>query len=61
MGLFKLDLEFFYRKKKFTTENVTESNLSRVLGLLDICTLGISATLGAGIYILGNIHINLKN
>ena len=55
----KLNVEFLFRKKKFTNESVTHTNLSRVLGLLDVTTIGISATLGAGIYILG-IYIITK-
>ena len=60
MRSFKFNLEFLFRKKKFTDESVTQTNLSRVLGLLDICTIGISATLGAGIYILGKTLRKMK-
>ena len=49
----KLNAEFLFRKKKFTNESVSHTKLSRVLGLLDVSAIGISATLGAGIYILG--------
>ena len=56
----KINLDFLFRKKKFTSESVSQTNLSRVLGLLDVCTIGISATLGAGIYILGMQTIVLK-
>ena len=53
----KINLGFLCRKKKFTNESVTQTSLSRVLGLVDISTIGISATLGAGIYILGPLFL----
>ena len=50
----KLNFDFFLRKKKFADEDsATQTNLSRVLGLLDVSAIGISSTLGSGIYILG--------
>jgi amino acid transporter len=48
----KLTSEFFLRKKKFSNEDTAQTNLARVLGLLDISAIGISSTLGSGIYIL---------
>jgi amino acid transporter len=48
----KLNFNFFLRKKKFSNEDTAQTNLSRVLGLLDISAIGISSTLGSGIYIL---------
>jgi len=49
----KLDFDFLTRKKKFSNETLSKTNLSRVLGLMDICAIGLSSTIGSGIYILG--------
>lgn len=48
----KVDFNFLVRKKKYDAVNVHETNLSRVLKLVDIAALGISCTLGNGIYVL---------
>ena len=48
----KSDFSFLYRKKKYDSVNIHETNLSRVLGLVDITALGVSCTLGNGIYVL---------
>ena len=48
----KLDFSFLYRKKKYDSVNIHETNLSRVLGLVDITALGVACTLGNGIYVL---------
>lgn len=47
-----VDLSFLFRKKKFDTTTVQATQLSRVLGLMDITALGVSCTLGNGIYVL---------
>ncbi len=49
-----INLSILFRKKKFDALNnkVEETNLSRVLNLVDVSALGISCTLGVGIYIL---------
>jgi hypothetical protein len=39
--------------KKYDSVNIHQTNLSRVLGLVDITALGVSCTLGNGIYVLG--------
>jgi hypothetical protein len=36
--------------KKYDSVNIHQTNLSRVLGLVDITALGVSCTLGNGIY-----------
>ena len=48
----KIDLSFLYRKKKYTESSLHHTNLHRVLGLVDITALGVSCTLGNGIYVL---------
>lgn len=48
----RFDLSFLSRKKKYDSVEVHQTNLSRVLGLVDITALGISCTLGNGIYVL---------
>ena len=53
----RLNLDFLLRKKNFNNDNIAETNLSRDLGLLDICAIGISSTLGSGIYILAGAVI----
>jgi amino acid transporter len=40
------------RRKRITDTNVFHSQLRRCLTVLDLTTLGIGSTLGAGIYIL---------
>ncbi len=58
----RLNFDFFLRKKKFANdESATQTNLSRVLGLLDVSAIGISSTLGSGIYILGNLFKKPKD
>ena len=49
-----LNVNHLLRKKKFTSESMLQTNLCRALNLFDICALGISGTIGSGIYILGN-------
>jgi hypothetical protein len=54
-----VDLSFLFRKKKFDQTSVEDTKLSRVLGLMDITALGVSCTLGNGIYVLaGNVIAN---
>jgi hypothetical protein len=36
----KINWSILLRKKLYTNENVAETNLLRVLGLLDICAIG---------------------
>ena len=53
------DWSFIYRKKKYDSTSVQQTNLSRVLGFVDITALGISCTLGNGIYVLaGDVIAN---
>jgi hypothetical protein len=47
--------DFITRKKKYDAVNVQQTNLSRVLGLADITAIGISCTLGNGIYVLAGM------
>ena len=49
----RLNFDFLLRKKKFSNETLVATNFSRVLSLWDICAIGISSTIGSGIYILG--------
>lgn len=51
MGKIKIDFSFLTRKKVFNDVTVNETNLARVLGLLDALSIGIGSTLGSGIYI----------
>ena len=55
-----MSLNFLFRKKKFNVFNkVEDTNLSRVLSLFDVTALGMSCTLGVGIYILaGDVSAN---
>ena len=48
---------FLFRKKTFNDDNVHSTNLHRVLGLLDVTAIGISSTLGSGIYVLAGTVI----
>lgn len=52
-----VDLSFLFRKKKFDQTTVQDTKLSRVLGLMDITALGVSCTLGNGIYVLAGIYL----
>jgi hypothetical protein len=56
----RLDLSFLYRKKTYDENNVHQTKLHRVLGLVDITALGVSCTLGNGIYVLAGLPTNLK-
>lgn len=40
------------RRKVFTDEEKTETKLKRTLGLLDLTSIGVGSTLGAGVYVL---------
>ena len=40
------------RRKVTTSEEVEEAKLARVLGLVDLTSLGVGATLGLGVYVL---------
>jgi amino acid transporter len=53
--MFKTD--FLFRKKKFDTESLTNTNLHRILGIFDVTAIGISSTLGSGIYVLAGTVI----
>lgn len=48
------NFSYLYRKKKINNEEdkIDTYGLSRVLGLTDITAIGISSTLGSGIYVL---------
>jgi L-asparagine transporter-like permease len=54
----KCSLDFLYRKKQFNNSNVENTKLARVLGVWDITALGISCTIGSGIYVLTGTVIN---
>jgi amino acid transporter len=55
----RLDLSFLHRKNTYNEDNVHQTNLHRVLGLVDITALGVSCTLGNGIYVLaGDVIAN---
>jgi amino acid transporter len=45
-------LVIFSRRKRITATNALHSQLRRCLTVVDLTTLGIGSTLGAGIYIL---------
>lgn len=45
-------LTSFSRRKQITAANALHSQLRRCLTVIDLTTLGIGSTLGAGIYIL---------
>ncbi len=52
----RINFNFLFRKKKYDNTTLECTNLSRVLSLLDLTALGVSCTLGSGVYILiGNI------
>jgi amino acid transporter len=53
--MFKTD--FLFRKKKFDSDSVSTTNLHRILGLFDVTAIGISSTLGSGIYVLAGTVI----
>jgi L-asparagine transporter-like permease len=54
------DLSFLNRKKVYDSQNIHVTQLSRVLNLVDITALGVSCTLGNGIYVLaGDVIANL--
>lgn len=53
------DLAFLSRKKVYDATNIHVTQLSRVLGFIDITALGVSCTLGNGIYVLaGDVIAN---
>lgn len=41
------------RKKVLPSEDIQQSKLGRVLGTMDLAALGVGATLGVGVYVLG--------
>jgi basic amino acid/polyamine antiporter, APA family len=48
-----VDLTFLYRRKKYTSLNsVEKTDLKRVLNVFDLTALGVSCTLGSGVYVL---------
>lgn len=47
-----LGTSFLFRKKKFDQTSLEQTKLDRVLGIVDITALGVSCTLGNGIYVL---------
>ncbi|CAF0761137.1 unnamed protein product [Brachionus calyciflorus] len=49
--------DYIFRKKNLDNDLLEKTQLSRVLGLLDITALGISSTLGSGIYVLSGAVI----
>lgn len=49
---FQQILAIIARRKQITAANVLHSQLRRCLTVMDLTTLGIGSTLGAGIYIL---------
>lgn len=53
----RINLDFVGRKKEFTPETLTNTNLNRVLGLWDVFSIGMGFTLGSGIYILAGTVI----
>jgi hypothetical protein len=56
----KVDLSFLYRKKKYDQTDIQNTQLDRVLGLVDITALGVSCTLGNGIYVLAGLFNKFK-
>lgn len=52
------DFSFLTRKKIVNDELLSKSKLSRVMGVLDVSSIGISATLGSGIYVLAGVVIS---
>jgi amino acid transporter len=55
----RVNLSFLYRKKRYDTTSVESTNLNRVLNIFDLTALGVSCTLGSGVYVLiGNIMSN---
>ncbi len=55
----KFDFSFLFRRKLQNNQDFAESKLSRVLNLFDTTVLGISSTLGSGVYIIaGNVYKN---
>jgi amino acid transporter len=49
--------DFLFRKKKFDSSSVVSTNLHRILNLFDVTAIGISSTLGSGIYVLAGTVI----
>lgn len=55
----RLNLDFLYRRKKYDAATLESTNLDRVLNVFDLTALGVSCTLGSGVYVLiGNIMSN---
>lgn len=55
-GFFRRTKSIFFAKKKFDEQSIEATKLSRVLTLKDLVFLGVSCTLGSGIYVLaGNV------
>jgi len=60
IGFIQHTLAIFSRRKRLTAANALHSQLRRCLTVVDLTTLGIGSTLGAGIYILaGTVARNL--
>ena len=51
------DLSFLFRKKVYNEQNLQTTHLARCLGLWDILAIGISSTLGSGIYVLAGVIV----
>jgi amino acid permease len=55
----KFDYSFLFRKKVVNDETLAKSQLSRSLSVLDVTAIGVSSTLGSGIYVLAGSVITI--
>ncbi len=57
--MFNFDFSFLFRKKIVNEETLAKSKLSRSLSVLDVTAIGVSSTLGSGIYVLAGSVITI--
>ena len=57
LKMVKFDLSFLTRKKIVNEEMIANSKLDRVMSLLDVTAIGVSYTMGTGIYVIAGAVI----
>ncbi len=53
----KFDFSFLTRKKVVNEETLAHTKLNRVMSVLDVTAIGVSCTMGTGIYVIAGAVI----